>query len=184
MTGRRDNGFTLIEVLVTFLITSVGLLGLAALQVNVMNDQFEAIQRAQITAMVDDMAARIRMNPKAAEAGTYTQDLIEGVGGYYGTLEVQPVCSSSTAVLRDLCDWNRTIAGSARVSKGQNLASPLGARGCIESAAASGSGETIIRVSIAWQGMTNSVAPSSSCGSGQYGSENLRRTVYRDVAVR
>ncbi len=184
MTVKSDSGFTLIEVLVTFLITSVGLLGLAALQVNVMNDQFEAIQRDQITAMVDDMAARIRMNPKAAEAGTYTQDLIEGVAGYYGSLDVQPACSSPTAVLRDLCDWNRTIAGAARVSEGQNLASPLGARGCIESAAASGSGETIIRVSIAWQGMMNSVAPSASCGSGQYGSENLRRAVYRDVAVR
>ena len=89
-----------------------------------------------------------------------------------------------TAVSRDLCDWNRTIAGAARMSEGQNLASPLGARGCIESGNASGSGETVIRVSIAWQGMTNSIAPSASCGSGQYGSENLRRAVYRDVAVR
>lgn len=184
MTVKSDSGFTLIEVLVTFLITSVGLLGLAALQVNTMNDQFEAIQRAQITAMVDDMAARIRMNPKAAEAGTYTQDLIEGVGGHYGVLAVQPTCSLATAVQRDLCDWNRMIGGAARVSEGQNLAAPLGARGCIEPANASGSGETVIRVSIAWQGMTNSVAPSASCGSGQYGSENLRRAVYRDVAVR
>jgi type IV pilus assembly protein PilV len=184
MIVNSNGGFTLIEVLVTFLITSVGLLGLAALQVNVMNDQFEAMQRAQITAMVDDMAAKIRMNPQAAEAGIYTQDLIEGASGYYGTLALQPECSAVTAVSRDLCDWNRTIAGAARMSEGQNLASPLGARGCIEPGSASGSGETVIRVSIAWQGMTNSVAPSVSCGSGQYGSENLRRAVYRDVAVR
>ena len=184
MIVNSNGGFTLIEVLVTFLITSVGLLGLAALQINVMNEQFEAMQRAQITAMVDDMAAKIRMNPQAAEAGIYTQDLIEGASGYYGTLAVQPECSTVTAVSRDLCDWNRTIAGAARMSEGQNLASPLGVRGCIESGNASGSGETVIRVSIAWQGMTNSIAPSASCGSGQYGSENLRRAVYRDVAVR
>ena len=40
MIVNSNGGFTLIEVLVTFLITSVGLLGLAALQINVMNDQF------------------------------------------------------------------------------------------------------------------------------------------------
>ena len=84
MIVNSNGGFTLIEVLVAFLITSVGLLGLAALQINVMNDQFEAMQRAKITAMVDDMAAKIRMNPQAAEAGIYTQDLIEGASGYYG----------------------------------------------------------------------------------------------------
>ena len=79
--AHTSKGFTLIEVLVTFLITTVGLLGLAALQVNTMNDQFEAIQRAQITAMVDDMAARIRMNPAAAGSGAYAEDLLEGTGG-------------------------------------------------------------------------------------------------------
>ncbi|MDG1066025.1 MAG: type IV pilus modification protein PilV [Luminiphilus sp.] len=184
MTVKSSSGFTLIEVLVTFLITSVGLLGLAALQINTMNSQFEAIQRAQMTAMVDDMAARIRMNPKAAEAGAYTEGLSEGVGGYYGTLTLLPDCSAPTAVRRDLCDWNRMIAGAARVSEGQNLASPLGARGCIESGRTSGSGEAVIRVSIAWQGMTKSITPSISCGSGQYGGENLRRIIYRDVAVR
>ena len=64
------------------------------------------------------------------------------------------------------------------------MASPLGARGCIHSGSASASGEVVIRVSIAWQGMTKSVIPAVTCGLGEYGSENLRRTIYRDVAVR
>lgn len=184
MIARKSQGFTLIEVLVTFLITTIGLLGLAALQINTMNDQFEAIQRAQITAMVDDMAARIRMNPTAASTGVYAEDLAEGPGTYYGVLEISEVCSALAAAERDLCEWNRTIAGAARMSQGQNVGSPLGARGCIEKGGASGSGETVIRVSIAWQGMTKSVVPAIACGIGEYGSESLRRAIYRDVAVR
>jgi len=57
VTGKRvQTGFTLIEVLVTFLVTTIGLLGLAALQVNTINNGFEAQQRALVTALVDDMA--------------------------------------------------------------------------------------------------------------------------------
>ena len=63
MTVHSDQtGFTLIEVLVTLLIIAIGLLGLGALQVNTMNDQFEANQRAYATSLVDDMASRIRAN--------------------------------------------------------------------------------------------------------------------------
>ena len=66
-----SRGFTLIEVLVAFLIITIGLLGLGAMQVNTMNDQFEANQRAYATWLVDDMASRIRANAPDAVAGAY-----------------------------------------------------------------------------------------------------------------
>ncbi|NDH41803.1 MAG: type IV pilus modification protein PilV, partial [Gammaproteobacteria bacterium] len=67
MTGKCvQTGFTLIEVLVTFLLTAIGLLGLASLQVNTINNGFEAQQRALVTTLVDDMAERVRMNPVGA----------------------------------------------------------------------------------------------------------------------
>lgn len=68
---RRQAGFTLIEVLVTFLIVAIGLLGLGALQVNTMNNSFETYQRALVASIIEDMAARIRMNSQAAMAGEY-----------------------------------------------------------------------------------------------------------------
>ena len=62
-------GFTLIEVLVTLVIIAIGLLGLGALQLNTMNNSFDTYQRALVGSIVDDMAARIRMNSQAARAG-------------------------------------------------------------------------------------------------------------------
>jgi type IV pilus assembly protein PilV len=53
----KQSGFTLIEVLVTFVVIALGLLGFGAMQVSTMNGSFEAYQRALVTSMVEDMAA-------------------------------------------------------------------------------------------------------------------------------
>lgn len=166
-------GFTLIEVLVTILIVAVGLLGFASLQVTTLNQQFEALQRAQVTAMIEDMAARIRMNPSEAISGAY-------YGAASGT-----TCASLTGADRDLCEWNGMMLGSAAVKGDLNLAAPIGVQGCIE-AGAPKSGETVLRVSMAWQGITQSAAPSESlgCGADSFGDDAYRRVLFRDVVVR
>jgi len=51
-----SRGFSLIEVLVTLFITTVGLLGLAALQLQGLNGAHEAILRTQAAAFAVDMA--------------------------------------------------------------------------------------------------------------------------------
>lgn len=178
---RQQQGSTLIEVLVTFLIIAIGLLGLGALQISTMNNQFESYQRAQVTALVDDMAARIRINPTAAKAGTYTAQ----TGAYWGLQSTTPDCTLLTGAPRDLCEWNETIAGVAVVDENDiNLGAPLGARGCMETRPVSGSGEVVIRVAIAWQGVAEATKPSIDCGKDAFGDEKYRRAVYRDVAVR
>ena len=168
----RLTGFTLIEVLVTILIVAVGLLGLAALQVNTLNKQFETLQRAQVTAMVEDMASRIRMNPSEAKSGAY----------YVSASGTN--CGSLLGADRDLCEWNAMMSGASVVDDGVNLAAPLDVQGCIEVGPTSGSGETVLRVSMAWQGVTKSAAPGVSCGANDYGDEAYRRVIFRDVAVR
>ncbi len=180
-------GFTLIEVLVTFVIVAIGLLGLASLQVSTMNDQFEALQRSRATAIVDDMAERIRMNPSDVALYTATS------GPIYGGQSTATICTAFEGPARDLCDWNEVIAGiseqtlDSEGAASANLGQPLNARGCIETlAGAGGSGETIVRVTVVWQGITQSVPPSVTCGEDNYGAEDegFRRAVFRDVAVR
>lgn len=175
---RSGRGFTLIEVLVTFLIISIGLLGLAALQTTTVNEQFEAYQRVQITSMLEDMAQRIRANPVGAQSGAYTGSVTDP----YGQQEIA-TCPTAPGAARDLCEWNRLLAGEAAVDGLK--AQPLNAAGCLDMVTASGpNGEVTIRVAVAWQGLTPSVAPGDDCAEGDYGDEGLRRVAFRDVTVR
>ena len=64
-------GFTLIEVLVALLVLSVGLLGLAMLQVQGMKFNSDAYFRTQATILAYDMIDRMRANHVAAGTGAY-----------------------------------------------------------------------------------------------------------------
>jgi type IV pilus assembly protein PilV len=68
---KRDKGFSLIEVLVTLLITSVGLLGLAVLQAKSLQFNHGAYLRSQANILAYDIADRMRLNKDDARAGQY-----------------------------------------------------------------------------------------------------------------
>lgn len=61
---RKQSGVTLIEVLVTLLITTVGLLGLAALQLGALKATSDSAQRSQAVWLMQDLIERIRANPR------------------------------------------------------------------------------------------------------------------------
>jgi len=170
------SGFTLIEVLITIVILAVGLLGLAGLQVTSLNNQLESYQRAQALLLLEDMANRIRANADAARAGNYT------VGDQYGlTGAVNCANPAFTIAQRDLCEWNIALAGSGVMLDTEAVGGVLGARGCIENIDGSDFGETNIRLTIAWQGMSPTKAPPDSiaCGKDQYGDPDSYRRVAR-----
>ena len=64
-------GFTLIEILITLLILSIGLLGLAGLQTKGLQYDQVAFMRSQAAIMADDIADRMRANVLEAQAGIY-----------------------------------------------------------------------------------------------------------------
>ena len=66
-----QTGATLLEALVTLLVMSVGLLGMAALQISGMQETASALRHTQANWMTYDMADRIRANPAGAAAGEY-----------------------------------------------------------------------------------------------------------------
>lgn len=174
-------GFTLIEVLITVVFIAIGLLGLAGLQVATVNNQFEAYQRAQALLLLEDLSNRIRANAAEAQDGDYTED------NDYG-LQPEADCSAEvTTAARDLCEWNIALAGSGTVLNVEgveaNVGSIQGARGCLENIAGSSDGETIIRLTIAWQGRTPTQAPVSQCGLNQYGDDEYRRVISLDTVL-
>lgn len=176
--GPRQFGFTLIEVMIAILVLAVGMLGLAGMNARILNGQFEAYQRAQAMLLMGDMASRLRANPAAARAGDYDNQQL-GLAA--------AVCDETAAVqspAMDLACWNEALRGVSVTDGAAQLGSMIGARGCIDRVSGAGAATVVLRVSVAWQGLTPSAAPALPCGFGGYGDDDsLRRIVAVDVGL-
>lgn len=131
-SARRQRGFTLVEILVTVVLVSVGLLGIAALQLTTLRTNQEAYVRSQASVLSADILDRMRANAAAARLGTGTNSPY--VVAYNGTGD------ATTRAGQDLADWqqiiNDTLPGGATVAAGR-----------IERTA----GTNIFTVTIRWQ---------------------------------
>lgn len=63
-----QTGASLIEVLITLFVFAVGMLGMAALQLNALQGSVDSTQRSQTTWILQDFAERIRANPDGSSA--------------------------------------------------------------------------------------------------------------------
>lgn len=155
---RNQRGVTLIEVLVTVIILSIGLLGIAGLQSRLQQSEMEAYQRSQALLLLNDMVNRITSNRN--NAATY-------VTGAASPLGVGMTCpgNSGSRKQRDSSEWCAALQGAAETSGGSNIGAMLGGRGCVESL---GSGQYLITV--AWQGLLPLSAPPAgvACGANSY----------------
>lgn len=185
---QQQRGGTLLEVLVALLITSFGLLALAGLQTRMNSAVMESYQRAQALTLMEDMANRLQLN--AADAVNYAAG---GTTTPLGTGETAAcaavaAAASPTRAQRDLCDWSRQLQGTSETSGGTAVGAMIGARGCVEQITAAD--ETagvcqagIYRVTVAWQGLTSTVAPTNACGKDLYGDDALRKSISTQVYV-
>jgi type IV pilus assembly protein PilV len=153
---RAQRGTSMIEVLVTIVIVSFGLLGLAGLQSRVQVSEIEAYQRAQALMLLDDMANRIASNRNFAS--TYVTNPSAPLG--VGTTCV--LNASATRQVQDSCEWSNALLGAGEKTGTNNVGTMTGGRGCVQSL---GSGEFLITV--AWQGVWPMPAPATRVGCGQ-----------------
>jgi type IV pilus assembly protein PilV len=70
----RHAGFSMLEVLIALVVTSIGLLGLAALQATSLKLNHGSFLRTQATQHAHDLADRMRANRVAALGGAYDLD--------------------------------------------------------------------------------------------------------------
>jgi len=69
---RCNNGFTLIEVLVTIVVVSIGLLGLAGLQIDSLRANMNSETRSKATLLANDIVERMRANLSGVNANAYS----------------------------------------------------------------------------------------------------------------
>lgn len=180
----KMRGFTLLEVLVSLLVTLLGLMGVAGLMIKGKRANFEASQSQQALVLASDMAERIRANPGAA--ALYVS---KGLGASPQTMTkncAAPManCSAAERAAFELVDWNNRLTGNQETFANPdtaitgNVGGALRTRGCVEDL-----GGNTYRVSVAWQGDVETVAPTQNCGIGLYGVDTRRRLVSLTVVV-
>jgi type IV pilus assembly protein PilV len=98
--GSAQRGVALLEVLIAFFVLSIGLLGLAAMQMKTLQFNQGAYQRSQATILANDMLDRMRANRVAALADDYEVGAFSSTGsgtGLPGT---------------DLSTWFTSVSGN------------------------------------------------------------------------
>jgi len=147
----------MIEVLVTIVILTLGLLGLIGLQTRLQVSEIESYQRAQALILLEDMASRIATNRNLA--ATY----VTGTNNPLGTGNTCTYSTASTRQVQDSCEWSNTLQGAGeKTSPTSMVGAMVGARGCVENM---GSGEYL--VTVAWQGLGPISPPPASVACGQ-----------------
>ncbi len=163
----KSSGFSLLEVLISMVVLSIGLLGIAGLQATSKRTSYEALQRTTAVMLTRDIIERMRTNP-------------DQIAAYNGTVDTTTIthndCSAATCTpvqlaAYDLFEWQQAILGASEIAADTvtntgGLVSPVG---CITVAAACTS--CSVTVAIAWRGMTKLSDPSiDTCGnaSGNY----------------
>jgi type IV pilus assembly protein PilV len=93
---RRMSGMTLIEVLVAVIVISVGMLGIAALQMSTLKTNQESFGRTQASVLAADILDRMRANQIQLLANAYNV-AANGTG------------TAATTAGVDLVDWQMAI---------------------------------------------------------------------------
>ncbi len=116
MRGTRPSaqrGFSLIEVLVTIVVVSFGMLGFAGLLNESIVSNRQAYMRSQATLLAHDIIERMRVNRPAAVGGNYTIALASSPAG-------------GSVAGDDLVEWKSLLANYLPAGDGSVVADGTG----------------------------------------------------------
>lgn len=164
---RCARGYSLIEVIVTMAILSVGLLGLAGLQARAHTAEAESFSRAQALMLAADLADRMatnRVEARKGAASAYNTATVQGTGNASVDCSGLPSTTSDEMAVKDLCEWDQALKGVIETSGGAAVGGIAGARGCVELQLAPIQ-QFVVTVAWAGRGTLGSVPADRTCAS-------------------
>lgn len=187
----RHRGFSLIEVMVTIVLLTLGLLGVFGLQGRAANVELESYQRSQAMTLAREMEASIRA--ARTEFTTFSSNALSSEDGLqYVGVDGSIDCSAPANVATDsLCAWGDVLTGDQEVdSAGTAVGAMIGARGClIRPPAPELNALADLYVVVVWRGVTEGSALPADALTSLCASDvddipaNLRRGVALRVLV-
>lgn len=117
-SASRQQGVSLLEVLITVVVLSIGLLGLAALQANATKFNHSAYLRSQATNMAHEMVERMRAN-----VGAYPENpgLVTDIANTFNAA-TGPACGVTLGAVtsaRDINQWKSCLENTLPFGRGR-----------------------------------------------------------------
>lgn len=107
MQWKSQRGLTLIEVLVALLVLSIGMLGIAALQLGALKQNTSAFWASQGVWAAYDMADRMRANTVGVQQAAYNGLVVDGTET---VVNCNSGCAPGTLATYDAYLWGQKIA--------------------------------------------------------------------------
>jgi type IV pilus assembly protein PilV len=188
----QQRGVSLVEILVTTVVFSVGLLGVTGLNAVSQRASFESVQRSMASQLAYALLEDMRTNSEAIADYLAAGNLGRGSRG----AEPAPSCQDAAAPCTEqqlaqhaMWQWEQSLDGALETAGGASTGGLVSPTACIVGPVGGGAG--IYTVTIAWRGSSELADPAvDNCGaaSGLYGAaNNLRRIAviqsYIDPAI-
>ena len=103
-------GFTLLEVLVAVAVLSIGLLGLAGLQVSGLRFNHSAYLRTQATLLAYELADRMRANPNRNGANANNYNTTNLAVALVPACRTPAGCARAQIAQNDVAEWQQALA--------------------------------------------------------------------------
>jgi type IV pilus assembly protein PilV len=165
----KSHGFSLIEVLVSLIVFSIGLLGLVSLQMTTLNYNTNAYLRTLAIFKAEDIADRMRANLTAVSNGDYNAPTSSGIQNLNclgndsgGQPNPSVSCTSTQMALHDIFEWKDSIQTELPNGQAAICLDSTPNDGTPASPACNGSGNNIYTVKIWWTENTDSITNASS----------------------
>ena len=100
-----NQGFTLMEILVTLLVLSIGLLGLAGMQVFSLTSNYDAYLRTQATFFAYELIDKLNANRSEALSGSYDTTLSSIAGSVTNCQSNTATCSPNQLAVFEVTQW-------------------------------------------------------------------------------
>lgn len=177
----KEQGFSLLEMLVALLVFSIGMLAVAGLQSVSKQANYEGVQRTTASQVAYGLLEDIRTNGDAVDIYRTAPPLGGGSRGGEPAPNCREgsECNSAEKAAHDLWFWEQALDGNMETSGGMATGGLMLPTMCINGPAAGGPGVYV--VTIAWRGtasITNNINDPCGAASGNYGDNlELRRII-------
>lgn len=184
---QRAGGFALIEIMVTVLVISFGLISLAGLQLATKRGGNSSYQRSIALSVANEMLEKIATN--ATVAGSYSTGLNAPLGA--ASLGAAPPtnclvdqCTPLQMANWDRWNWERRLDGFSIISPDDSAAAGLiEPRGCVVFTPTDPTEPNtgVVRVIVSWRSLTDTVDQATTndvtCGAAGAGTDASRQQV-------